>query len=229
MSDQSNELFREVSASLKNDKIKEFFQKNSKLITISATILIILLAIYAFLVISQKNANKKYSKPIQNAITKQKVGAIQDSKKDLQEVFYDEKTPDRLKAIAGFRLAAIYLSEDDKQNIKKIINIYEIINNCKKCDIYSKDLAGMLLVKFNITNNEEDSYEDLIAKIKKIENSSINYRYEIALDRAFYELENNHIEEAKKVFEFIVNSPEAKVDVKERANNGLKIILAKEI
>jgi len=224
MSEESNELMREVSSSLRNDKIKEFYSKYSKqiLIGLATFILVVLVVIGQNIYIAKKNA--KYSINIQNSITSQQSGKISESREDLEKVFYDKSAPGNLKAIAGFRLVAVYLSEDLDNNSDKVISIYDEIYNCKDCDIYSKDLAGMLWVKFNITSNKKMPYDELIKKIITVENSSKSFKYEIAIDRAFYELEQNHLKKSREVFELVANSLEATTNTKDIAKKGIRII-----
>lgn len=224
MSNESNELIREVTTSLRNDRIKEFYQKNAKTILITVLSILVVIIAIAGTSLYKKKKNEKYSIDIQKSIMAQQSGKIEESKEDLEKVFFDPAAPENLKSIAGFRLAAVYLGEGKEENIAKVISIYEQINNCQNCDSYSKDVAGMLWVKFNISNNEEAKYDELIEKIIKIENSSKHFKYEIAIDRGFYEIENNHLTKALKIFEFISTSLEASASVKEMAQKGIRII-----
>lgn len=224
MSQESNELIREVNASLKNDKIKEFFNKNSKTIIIGLSVVVLILAVVVAQFIRTNSKNKKYSAQIQESITYQQLGEVANSKENLEKVYYDKGSPENLRAIAGFRLAAVYLTENNPDDMEKIISIYEEINHCKTCDIYSKDLAGMLWVRFMLTNSKDTPYEDMIAKIIRVENTSKSFKYEIAIDRGFYELQSNHLEKSREIFEYVSNSLEAGAVAKDTAKKGIRII-----
>ena len=224
MSNESNELIREVTTSLRNDQIKEFYQKNAKTIWITISSILVVIIAIAGTSLYKKKQNEKYSTDIQKSIMAQQSGKIEESKEDLEKVFFDQSAPEDLKAIAGFRLAAVYLGEGKEENIAKVISIYEQINNCQNCDSYSKDVAGMLWVKFNISNNAGTQYDELIGRIIKVENLSKHFKYEIAIDRGFYEIENNHLKKARKIFEFVSDSLEANISVKEMAKKGIRII-----
>lgn len=227
MSEESNELIREVTSSLRNDKIKEFYIKNSKKIIIGLVVILLVIAVVVGKNIYLNKKNEKYSINIQNSITSQQVGKISESKEDLEKVFFDKSAPENLKAIAGFRLAAVYLTDKSEDNSQKVLSIYEEISKCKSCDPYSSDLAGMLWVKFIITNNKDGSYEELVKKIEEIEKSSKHYKYEIAIDRAFYELSKDHLKKSQEIFESVANSLEATQSVKDVAKQGLRIVQQK--
>jgi len=224
MTQESNELIREVTSSLRNEKIKEFYLKNSKRILIGLAVVVVFVLVLVGQSIYQKKQNEKYSINIQKSITSQQNGKISESREDLERVFYNKSAPANLKAIAGFRLVAVYLSDNSEDNTKKIISIYKEINECKKCDEYSRDLSGMLWGKFSISNDKETLYEEMIEKLKKAENSSKHFKYEMAIDRAFYELEQGHLDKSTEVFEFVSTSLEAAPGTKETAKQGLRIV-----
>ncbi|MBL6664621.1 MAG: hypothetical protein ISQ34_02120 [Rickettsiales bacterium] len=224
MSKESNELIREVTNSLRNDKVKEFYQKNSKAILIGLSLVILVVLVIVGQNIYQNSKNKKYSANIQSAITSQQVGNVEESQEDLEKTFYDKSSPEKLRVIAGFRLAAVYLKKADEDSFKKVIPIYEEISSCKQCTTFSKDLAGMLWVKFSITTDKETSYEELINKINQFQIASKTFRYEIAIDKAFYELEQNHLDKSLEIFKSVSESLEAKEDAKNTAKEGIRIV-----
>ena len=86
MSEESNELIREVTSSLRNDKIKEFYIKNSKKIIIGLVVILLVIAVVVGKNIYLNKKNEKYSINIQNSITSQQVGKISESKEDLEKV-----------------------------------------------------------------------------------------------------------------------------------------------
>ena len=224
MSQESNEIIREVTNSLRNDKIKEFYTKNSKSILIGLSIVVVVIAVIVGSNIYTHNKNKEYSANIQNAITSQQAGKVEESQEDLEKAFYDKSSPEKLRVIAGFRLAGVYLQKGDVESFKKVIPIYEEISSCKDCTTFSKDLAAMLWVKFSITSDDKMPYDELIKRINAFQIASKTFRYEIAIDKAFYELEQGHTEKSRVIFQSVSDSLEASAEAKEAAKQGLRIV-----
>jgi len=145
----------------------------------------------------------------------------------LEEIYQATMAPSRLKTIAGLRLSALYLGENNKESIKKAVEIYKNIANCGSCQSYGRDLARLLLVKFWLINEEFYNNKEIIKEIDDLAKKSEIFKYDIILEQAFFLLSQNNLEDSYNKFQSVVTSLEASDENKETAQNGINILFSK--
>ena len=88
----------------------------------------------------------------------------------------------------------IRVSNRDGENKKsEAINVYSEVNKCRFCDNYIKELAGLLMVRTLMTEEEALTKIDLSEKILAVENNSKILRYYIAEQRGYLEMNKNNL------------------------------------
>jgi hypothetical protein len=223
MSNEVESLVKQAKEQARRENLKNFFYKNSKTfsrLSIAAVGLVIFLAIFSYF---QNSRQAKYSQIFHQSLIYQQLGDEAKTKESLQQIYNAKMAPSGVKSLASLRLAAIYFEEKNQAEAEKI---YLELTKCRFCDKYIRDLSGFLLIKSWISNHEI-SEEQLLTDIQKIENSNKIFKYHIAEQRAFIELSAGNFEKSHQIFELIQKSSESSVALKERADNGIKILFSK--
>lgn len=224
---QENEaigLINQARSQARNDDFKRFFAKHSKNIITTIILFTVLLAGFFGYKTYKNSQEEKYSEILHQSLLYQQERNLEKAKENLKIIYESKSAPSGVKALASLRYAAFLLEEDNRQEAAKV---YQAVNSCKSCDEYLHDLAGLLMVKLWMADLEEFKKEDLSLKIKKIEDGAKILKYNIAEQRAIFEMQNGNLEKAYEIFDLIAKSPEGSNSLKERAKNGLKMVLEK--
>jgi hypothetical protein len=218
------DLINQARAEARSDNLKRFFSKNSKII--SKLFIVLLLAVVAFFVYSsyRKMQAEKFSKILHRSLLSQQAGELDKARLDLEEIYKSDSAPSGVKSLASLRLAAFLLEEGKLNDATKI---YQEVNNCRLCDDYVKDLAGLLMIKLWVADALELQKEDLSKKIAEIEDNASVLKFQISEQRAIVEMYKGNLEESYKIFESIEKSSDASQAVKLRAADGIKMLIEK--
>lgn len=224
MSDEISTILKQAKTDARVEAFLKFLQKNAKkLIYIFSAVFAILLIIFA-VKIYQKNMAQKYSYMLHQAIVYQQSGDNENAKKELEKITLSTSAPNGVKSLASLRLAAFLIVEND---IESAANLFGEVNNCRFCDAYIRDLAGLLLTKTMISTKMENlNEEELIAKIKKIISKAKPLKGEISLQLANLYLYKGDLESAYKIFTEISESEKYSEVLKEKAKDGAQIVVS---
>lgn len=219
-----NSLINQAKSEARSESLRNFLSKNSKKIIVAGVAVVVIALLFIAFSIYNKSQQEKYSTMMHQSLIDQQIGDVAKAKAGLKEIYESKMAPKGVKSFAAIRYAAFILEEG---KVSEAIKIYQTVNECSSCDDYVRDLAGLLIVKLWIADSEEVKKEDLTSRIEKIENRSSVLKYYIAEQRAFLELQRNNLEKAYKIFDVIAQSPEGSQLVKERAANGLKMVISR--
>lgn len=225
MSDEATHLIKQAKEEARKENIKKFLKEKSKLI--SAIVGAFLLVILITIIVSMRNSAKRaeFSEMLHQTLIDQQIGDIKKSKTGLKAIYENKSAPAGVKSLASLRYAALLLNEGKKA---EAIAIYDEVNQCRSCNLYVRDVAGLLEIKILMSDDQEAAKIDLLAKIKKIEKSAQPLKNYLSEQRALFEMKNGNLEEAYRLFDLIAQNPsKVAAALKERAENRLKMIIAK--
>jgi hypothetical protein len=220
---EMNVLINQAKSEARSELLKKFLAKNSKVI--SSVSILALVGVIGFSAFSfyQKSRESKFSEIFHQALIDQQIGNLEKSKEGLK-LIYESSAPNGVRSLASLRYAAMLLDENKKAEAAAI---YEKISQCGGCNLYVKDLGGLLAVKTWLSDEEESKKEDLLTRIEKIEAGSKELHYEISEQKAFLYLQNNDLKKAYEVLSAIEKNPEAAQGIKARVTESLKVITSK--
>ncbi len=217
-------LINQARAAAQKDTIKRFFSKNSK--TISTLLILIFIGAIGFFAYNsyKKSQAEKFSEILHQSLLDQQAGEFEKAKENLKKIYQSSMAPSGVKSLASLRYAGFLLEEGKKE---EAIKVYQEVNDCRFCDAYVKDLAGLLVVKLWIADESELKKEDLTLRIEKIENKASPLKFHIAEQRAILEMYKGNLEKSYQIFELIEKSSEVSPNLKTRAADGLKMLIGK--
>jgi hypothetical protein len=218
------ELINQAKSQARNEKIREFLNKNSRLLKRLATVLAVVAVVFAVFTLIQNSRQEKFSAILHQSLIDQQLGNLKSAKENLKTIYEAKSAPSGVHSLASLRYAAFVLEEGNKAEAAKI---YEEVSKCFSCDSYIKDLAGLLAVRTWLIDENELKKEGLAKRIEKIENSNKSLKYQVAEQRALLEMQRNNLEKSYSIFELIAKSPESSDASKARAKDGLKMIISK--
>ena len=224
MSNEANAIISQAKSEARNQNIKNFFTKNSKLIVLVAIVATVALIGHFAFQAYQKSQQAKYSEILHRSLLNQQIGNIAEAKANLREIYEAKSAPDGVRSLASLRYAALLLEEGNKEEAAKI---YLEVSQCNSCDEYVRNLAGLLTVKTWMSDEVELQKPDLSERIEKVETGLQLLRYYATEQRALLEMARNNLEKSYQIFELISKNPESSKNLKERAKDYLKMIKAK--
>lgn len=224
MSSDIKHILKQASSEIRNENIAKIFRKNKKILFVILGVAIASSIIFTAYKINQKSQQEKYSEILHQSMIDQQLGDIEKAKKNLKEIYDSSSAPNGVKSLASLRYAGILLEENKKS---EAINVYSEVNKCRFCDNYIKELAGLLMVRTLMTEEEALTKIDLSEKILAVENNSKILRYYIAEQRGYLEMNKNNLEKSYQIFEMIAKNPEVREDLKNRASDAMKIVVQK--
>jgi hypothetical protein len=224
MSSDIKHILKQASSEIRNENIAKIFRKNKRILFIILSVAITSSIIFTAYKINQKSQQQKYSEILHQSMIDQQLGDIEKAKKNLKEIYDSSSAPSGVKSLASLRYAGILLEENKKS---EAINVYAEVNKCRFCDNYIKELAGLLMVRTLMTEEEALTKTDLSEKILTVENNSKILRYYIAEQRGYLEMNKNNLEKSYQIFEMIAKNPEVREDLKNRASDAMKIVVQK--
>lgn len=219
-----NQIIHQVKSETRNENFRKFFTKNSKIL-ITCCCVVVVCAIGFFIFNSyQESQEKKFSAMLQQSVIFEQDHELDKAKQSLQDIINAGSAPSNIKALAGLRYAGLLLNE---ANSTEAITAYQAVNQCQACDPYFKDLAGLLMVKIWMSDSNELQKPDLLQRIEKIEQSNQFLRNEITEQKAILAMQKDDLATAYQIFESLSKNPEMDKEVKGRASEALKIVIAK--
>ncbi len=224
MSSDIKHILKQANSEIRNENIAKIFRKNKKILFVILGVAIASSIIFTAYKINQKSQQEKYSEILHQSMIDQQLGDIEKAKKNLKEIYDSSSAPNGVKSLASLRYAGILLEENKKS---EAINVYSEVNKCRFCDNYIKELAGLLMVRTLMTEEEALTKTDLSEKILAVENNSKILRYYIAEQRGYLEMNKNNLEKSYQIFEMIAKNPEVREDLKNRASDAMKIVVQK--
>ncbi len=224
MSSDIKHILKQANSEIRNENIAKIFRKNKKILFVILGVAIASSIIFTAYKINQKSQQEKYSEILHQSMIDQQLGDIEKAKKNLKEIYDSSSAPNGVKSLASLRYAGILLEENKKS---EAINVYSEVNKCRFCDNYIKELAGLLMVRTLMTEEEALTKIDLSEKILAVENNSKILRYYIAEQRGYLEMNKNNLEKSYQIFEMIAKNPEVREDLKNRASDAMKIVVQK--
>jgi hypothetical protein len=224
MSSDIKHILKQANSEIRKENIAKIFRKNKKILFVILSVAIASSIIFTAYKINQKSQQEKYSEILHQSMIDQQLGDIEKAKKNLKEIYDSSSAPNGVKSLASLRYAGILLEENKKS---EAINVYSEVNKCRFCDNYIKELAGLLMVRTLMTEEEALTKIDLSEKILAVENNSKILRYYIAEQRGYLEMTKNNLEKSYQIFEMIAKNPEVREDLKNRASDAMKIVVQK--
>ena len=224
MSSDIKHILKQAHSEIRSENIAKIFRKNKKILFVILGVAITSSIIFTAYKINQKSQQEKYSEILHQSMIDQQLGDIEKAKKNLKEIYDSSSAPNGVKSLASLRYAGILLEENKKS---EAINVYSEVNKCRFCDNYIKELAGLLMVRTLMTEEEALTKIDLSEKILAVENNSKILRYYIAEQRAYLEMNKNNLEKSYQIFEMISKNPDVREDLKNRASDAMKIVIQK--
>jgi hypothetical protein len=224
MSSDIKHILKQANSEIRKENIAKIFRKNKKILFVILGVAIASSIIFTAYKINQKSQQEKYSEILHQSMIDQQLGDIEKAKKNLKEIYDSSSAPNGVKSLASLRYAGILLEENKKN---EAINVYSEVNKCRFCDNYIKELAGLLMVRTLMTEEEALTKIDLSEKILAVENNSKILRYYIAEQRGYLEMNKNNLEKSYQIFEMIAKNPEVREDLKNRASDAMKIVVQK--
>lgn len=222
MSGEIKSLLAQAKSQVRFEKIKKFLvKKNTIRGVIAAASLLVLWIVF---VLVQNAREAKFSEILHQSLIEQQLGDLEKAKENLQKIYNVKSAPSGVWALASIRLGGFELMGSNEE---KAAEVYGKVHSCFSCDSYLKDLAGLLMVKVWMMNEEEVKKDDLSARIQKVENSAKALRYYVAEQRALLEMQKNNLEKAYEIFGLIAKSPEAAQSLKARCEDEMQIVISK--
>lgn len=223
MSGDLNQIVSQAKSEAKYERLKECFNKNRKLIKISAIAAGVALVLFVIFSFVQKSYQEKFSAMLHQSFLDQQIGDLEKAKSGLKQIHDSKLAPSGIKAIASLRYAAFLLQEG---KLEESLAVYRDVNECAFCSPYLKDLAGLLTVRIWLSDDATIK-DELGDKIAKIENNSKPLKNYISEQRAIYEMKKGNLEKSYKIFEVVAKSKDIAAPLKERAEMGMKMVVSK--
>ena len=211
MSSDIKHILRQANSEVRSENIAKIFRKNKKILLVILAVAISSSIAFTAYKINKKSQQEKYSEILHQSMIDQQVGDVEKAKQNLKKIYDSSSAPSGVKSLASLRYAVILLE----------------VNKCSFCDSYIKELAGLLMVRTLMNDEESINKSDLSEKILAIENSSKILRYYIAEQRGQLEMNKNNLEKAYQIFEMIAKNPDVKENLKNRASDAMKMVIQK--
>lgn len=224
MSNEIMNLINQAKLQARSENIAKFISRNGKNILRFAIALVFVAIALALFNSYQKFNQEKFSTILHQSLINQQIGEVEKAKADLKKIVDSGSAPSGVKSLASLRYAAFLLEEGNKA---EAVKLYLDVNNCRSCDNYIRDLAGLLAVKTWMSDEEEIRKSDLEERIKKIEDHAKILHHHIAEQRALLELQKNNLEKSYQIFEQIAAAKEVSQPLKARAEDGMKMAVSK--
>lgn len=223
---EKNEIYHMINqakSEAKKDAIKNFLGKNTKLVAKALIVAVVCVVTYSGYSLYSNSQKSKFSEILHRALIDQQLGNLDKAKEALKSI-HDSSAPSGLKSLASMRYAAMLLDENKKSEAAAI---YQKISECKSCDVYVRDLGGLLAIKTWLSDENESKKDDLLSRVEKIESDSKELRFQISEQKAFIYMQKNDLAKAYEVLDSVAKSPEVPQNIKSRVEDSLKMIVAK--
>ena len=201
-----------IDSNTRNQKIKDFFINNKKLL-ISVSFIIVLLAIsfYSYR-IYKDNQREQISNKYNSAIIKHQIGNESEIVSVMKEVI-EEKNP------SYSPLALYYLLDnnliDDKEEINNLFNV--LIKNTS----LEKEIKNLIIYKKALFNADTIEESGILKILNPIINSDSVWKSHSLYLLAEYFYSNGEKEKSKEFFTQILNIENANLDIVKEAQKRL--------
>jgi len=224
MANEAIELINRARSQARTDAIWNFVSRNLKLLVRIFTVLCVAVLILICYKFYQKSSEEKFSAILHQSLINQQINEVAKARSQLKEIIDSKSAPSGVKGIASLRYAAFMI---DEGNLAEAEKIYAQVNDCRFCDDYTKDLAGLLLVRLWMSDQAEMHKDDLLERISKIESNADVLKSNIAEQKALLQLFKNNPDDAYKTYEHIAQDKDSSQAMKAKAENGMKMAIAK--
>ena len=185
-----------INANTRQEKIKNFFIKNKKsLITILSSIILIILAYFAFGEVQDrkiKSLAEKYNIILINFNSSNKM----DFKKDLVEIINEKNS-------TYSPLALYFILDNDIQSSNEEINeFFDVIINEVKLD---KEIKNLIIYKKGLFNSNFETENNLIKILNPVINSDSVWKSHALYLLAEYFFDKNQKKKSKEFYNKILN------------------------
>ena len=201
-----------IDRNTRNQKIKDFFINNKKLL-ISVSFIIVLLAIsfYSYR-IYKDNQREQISNKYNSAIIKHQIGNESEIVSVMKEVI-EEKNP------SYSPLALYYLLDnnliDDKEEINNLFNV--LIKNTS----LEKEIKNLIIYKKALFNADTIDENGILEILNPIINSDSVWKSHALYLLAEYFYSNSEKQKSKEFFTQIINTQNANIDIIKEAQKRL--------
>ena len=201
-----------INNNTRNQKIKDFFNKNKKLlILIFGFLLIIIISFYSFQIYQDKK-KESLSNKFNNAIINHKNG---DNSKILSEMVEIVKNEDGTYS----PLALYYLIDnsliDNKDDVNKLFDI--LINKTS----LESEIKNLIIYKKGLFNANSSNENDLLEILNPVINSNSVWKSHSLYLMAEYFYSKDEKQKSKEFFEQILNVENANLDIIKEAQKRL--------
>lgn len=224
MSDDLQHIIKQAKKETQQEKIRAFFNDNKSCVIRSAIVLAAVIIAIIVIISVQSSRSKNFSKLVHQSLIYQQSGDFDKAQKTLEEVYSASFVPGGIKSIAMLRYAAFLLGDGKTKEAQKV---YADLHDCSSCNEYNRDLAGLILVKIWMSDDEELAKEDLDDRIEDIEDSSSILKNHVAEQRAILNMIKGDFEESREIYEEILEEEDVFEQLKERAKDSIKILKEK--
>ena len=201
-----------INNNTRNQKIKDFFNKNKKLlILIFGFLLIIIISFYSFQIYQDKK-KESLSNKFNNAIINHKNG---DNSKILSEMVEIVKNEDGTYS----PLALYYLIDNSLIDNKDDVNeLFDILIN--KTSLES-EIKNLIIYKKGLFNANSSNENDLLEILNPVINSNSVWKSHSLYLMAEYFYSKDEKQKSKEFFEQILNVENANLDIIKEAQKRL--------
>ena len=201
-----------INNNTRNQKIKDFFNKNKKLlILIFGFLLIVIISFYSFQIYQDKK-KESLSNKFNNAIINHKNG---DNSKILSEMVEIVKNEDGTYS----PLALYYLIDNSLIDNKDDVNeLFDILIN--KTSLES-EIKNLIIYKKSLFNANSSNENDLLEILNPVINSNSVWKSHSLYLMAEYFYSKDEKQKSKEFFEQILNVENANLDIIKEAQKRL--------
>ena len=202
-----------INANTRQEKIKNFFIKNKKsLITILSSIILIILAYFAFGEVQDrkiKSLAEKYNIILINFNSSNKM----DFKNDLVEIINEKNS-------TYSPLALYFILDNDIQSSNEEINeFFDVIINEVKLD---KEIKNLIIYKKGLFNSNFETENNLIKILNPVINSDSVWKSHALYLLAEYFFDKNQKQKAKEFYNQILNYKKSNEKIVTEAQKRLR-------
>jgi len=201
-----------IDRNTRNQKIKDFFVNNKKLIvSVSFTIVLLVISFYSFR-IYEDNLREKISNKYNSAIIKHQIANETEIVSIMKEVI-EAKNP------SYSPLALYYLLDNNLIDNKEEIN--DLFNVLIKNTSLEKEIKNLIIYKKALFNADTINENGILEILNPIINSDSVWKSHALYLLAEYFYSNSEKQKSKEFFTQIVNTENANLDIVKKAQKRL--------
>ena len=195
-----------INSNTRNERIKNFFINNKKILILSLTLIILIVIFYFGYSEIQGNKNKSLALKYNNIITKFDPTNKANAKNELIEIIYEKNS-------TYSPLALYFIIDNEIQaSNEEINNYFDILINETNVD---KEVKNLIIYKKGLFNADFETENNLITILKPVINSDSIWKSHALYLIAEYFFDKNQKQKAKEFFNQILKNE----------NSNAKIVL----